>query len=280
MDLSRFHDQHLHSRHSFDCKTPPEDNVHAAIARGLGGLTFTEHFDPHPEEWRECIYDHRAYSESIRRLREEFGDRLFIGLGVEVGYYRERREFTLDFIGTGRFDMVILSLHALDARLLHHKESWRGLSVAEGSRRYFEHLREAVEFVRETHARYGTVFHVLGHLDLVKRYSHRFFGEQAVEAHAEMIEQILQTCLEAQLVPEINTSSWRQGLSEPMPGASTLTTYARLGGASISLGSDAHRAEDIGAGFAEGAKLAADAGISHVAIFRSATRAEVPLRCV
>jgi histidinol-phosphatase (PHP family) len=62
----------------------------------------------------------------------------------------------------------------------------------------------------------------------------------------------------ADIVPEINTSSLRQGLTEPMPGTSTLARYAQLGGKAVSLGSDAHKAEHIGADFASGLKLMHD----------------------
>lgn len=260
-------DQHLHSNHSFDCQTPPEDNVRAAIDRGLSGLTFTEHFDPHPEEWRECIYDHEAYTRTIHRLRNEFGDRIAIGQGVEVGYYRERLDFTLDFLSEGDFDLVILSLHAIDHRLLHHRQSWDGLSVADASRRYFEHLLEAVDFCRSTNAHNGTVFNVLGHLDLVKRYSHRFFGQESIEEHIDLIDRILRLCLEARMVPEINTSTLRQGLKEPMPGLILLKQWSRIGGTCVSLGSDAHRAADVGAGFEEAIRIARLSGLTELSVF-------------
>lgn len=273
----RFCDQHLHSKHSFDCQTPPEDNVRAAIDKGLAGLTFTEHFDPHPEEWRECIYDHKAYSESIRRLRDEFGDRITIGQGVEVGYYRERLDFTLDFLGEGDFDLVILSLHAIDHRLLHQRESWEGMTVADASRRYFDHLLEAVDFCRRTHARYGTVFNVLGHLDLVKRYSHRFFGRESIEEHVDVIDEVLRQCVEADLTPEINTSTLRQGLTEPMPGEALLKRWSAAGGTCVSLGSDAHRAADIGEGFDEAVRLAERAGLTGVAVFEKRRKSVVKM---
>lgn len=269
---SRLYDQHLHSRHSFDCTTPPEDNVQAALKAGLAGLTFTEHFDPHPDEWKECIYDHARCSESIRRLRDEHGDRIFIGQGIEVGYYRERLDFTLDFLAERRFDCVILSLHAIDHRLLHLRESWEGLSIAEASRRYFEHLLEAVEFAGNAHRRFGAVFNVLGHLDLVKRYSRRFFNEECVSEHLPLVDRILDACIQAGLTPEINTSTWRQGLSEPMPGAAILRRYVERGGQAVSLGSDAHRAEDIGANFSDALELSRSCGVRQIALFRDRVR--------
>ena len=51
------YDQHVHSWNSFDCKSPPADNVEHALASGLAGLSFTDHFDTHPDEWDGCLYD-------------------------------------------------------------------------------------------------------------------------------------------------------------------------------------------------------------------------------
>jgi len=47
MDL---YDQHLHSLLSFDDRTKPQEYVKVAAAKGLSELTFTDHFDIHPEK--------------------------------------------------------------------------------------------------------------------------------------------------------------------------------------------------------------------------------------
>lgn len=262
-------DQHLHSRHSFDCKTDPEENVRAVIEMGLDGLIFTEHFDPHPKEWRQCIYNHEQYTAALDALRRRYGDRLFIGQGIEIGYAPGRMHLAEELLESQRFDLVILSQHYMGDRDMHKKEDWAGLTPAEGTRLYFKSLQEAVEYGREVQGDGGErLYHVLGHLDLVKRYSRRYFGEIHVADCGEQIAKVLSICLEAGLVPEINTSSWRQGLDEPMPGLSTLKTWARLGGRAVSLGSDAHRAEHIGADFDRAIELAREAGIERIAAFR------------
>ena len=46
--MVKLHDQHLHSRHSVDSKADPVANCEHALAAGLDGLTFTEHYDMHP----------------------------------------------------------------------------------------------------------------------------------------------------------------------------------------------------------------------------------------
>lgn len=272
-----FFDQHLHSCHSFDSKTEPADNVRAAIARGLAGLTFTEHYDTHPDDWPSCVYDHEAYGRTIQSLRAEFGADIHIGQGIEVCYQPDRMDGIVEFLTSRSFDLVILSVHYFTGRALYRPAEWDGVDVARATKRYFDTVLEAVRFCEHLHRRRGRVFDILGHLDLVKRYSQRFRGSFDIVACAPQVDEILKACLEADLVPEINTSTLRQGLDETMPGADTVSRYAALGGTAMSLGSDAHRAQDIGEGFDVAAGMLRGAGIAHAAIFRDRQRQDVAL---
>ncbi len=272
----KLHDQHLHSRHSFDCPTDPADNVRRAIELGLDGVTFTEHYDLHPEERGACIYNHNAYTEEIRRLLAEYGDRLFIGQGIEVGYFPGGEDEILAFLAPRRFDLVIISFHQLDNTPIHRPEAWADYDVNSGTRRYLEGVLEGVRFCLDLHRQGERIFDVLGHLDLVKRYTYRMFGAMVVDRYGELIDEILSTCLEAALVPEINTSTLRQGMGESMPGPDVVKRYAVLGGSAMSVGSDAHRAEAGGGDFDTAVGMLRDAGLSRIAVFRQRRRVDVP----
>lgn len=63
-------DLHVHSQLSGDNLADPEECVLRAIARGLGGVAFTEH------------YSYEA-SEPVERLRERYGRQILILRGVE-----------------------------------------------------------------------------------------------------------------------------------------------------------------------------------------------------
>jgi histidinol-phosphatase (PHP family) len=269
------YDQHLHSRHSIDCRTEPRANVEAAIARGLAGLTFTEHFDTHPLDFPRCVFHYADYSAAIDRLRDEFGGRIFIGKGIEVCYQPQRMDFILNFLERHSFDLVMVSVHYFSGLPVHEKENWEGIDPVCGTRQYLEDLLEAVRFVAKLHASRGRVFDVLGHLDLVKRYTLRYYGSYDVTPCADLIDEILRTCLAADLTPEINTSSLRQGLDEPMPNAAAVRRYAELGGTAVSIGSDSHRAEDIGAGFDVAEQMVMSAGLQGLAVFKDRRRSLV-----
>jgi histidinol-phosphatase (PHP family) len=271
------YDQHLHSRHSFDSKADPAENVRSAIARGLSGLTFTEHYDTHPDEVGECVYDDGCYSETIAGLRREFGDRIFIGKGIEVCYQPDHMPVILDFLYEHKFDLVLLSVHWSEGRPVHKPGAWEGRDPGDVTRRYLERVLEAVRFCEVLHRDGPRRFDVLGHLDFCKRYSQRFAGSTHVHECGDIVDEILRCCLAADVVPEINTSTLRRGLDESMPGPWVISRYAALGGTMVSVGSDAHVSEDIGAGFDVAREMADRAGLKGWAVFKDGERSMAPM---
>ncbi len=271
------YDQHLHTRYSMDSQADPADNVRQALAVGLAGLTFTDHFDTHPVEWSSCEYDYDRLAAEVSRLRTEYGERIFIGHGIEICYQRAQMDRILRYLEDRPFDIVLLSVHWFDGRALHEQAHWNGLDAAAGTRAYLETVLEAVKFVGALTATGRRPFDVLGHLDLVKRYTQRYFNTFDIRAHADWVDEILRGCLAAGLVPELNMSSCRQQLPEPMPADWVIRRYAELGGRAMSIGSDAHQSEYVGVGVAEGAALLKSQGIASQAVFKNRQCLEDPL---
>lgn len=271
------YDQHLHTWFSTDSETDPADNVRQAVESGLAGVTFTDHFDTHPIEWPLCRYEYNGIARAVRKLRAQYGPRIRIGQGIEVCYQPGQMGRILPFLESHRFDLVILSVHWAAGRAMHLPEHWGEWDVEAATRAYLETVLEAVRFVGNL-ARQGLrPFDVLGHLDMVKRYTQRFRGGYDVRRHGDLVDQILRGCLEHGLTPEVNTSTLRQGLTEPMPAGWIIGRYADLGGEAMSLGSDAHRAEHVGAGFDIGRTLLEENGIRQLAVFTDRHRRCEPL---
>ena len=67
---------------------------------------------------------------------------------------------------------------------------------------------------------------------------------------------------------EINTSSLFTHLASTMPGEELVRLYRDLGGEILSLGSDAHCAENVGQGIDIGAQLAKSCGFKYAAYFK------------
>lgn len=271
------HDQHLHSLHSFDSQASPDENVERAIELGLDGLTFTEHFDTHPDDAPTCIYDDAAYTATIARLREKYAGAIWIGKGVEVCYQPPQMDRTVDFLRRHSFDLVLVSVHYMQGRAVHIPEYLQGRSCSELTRDYLLAVRDAMRDCARLHRLHGRLFDVLAHPDFIKRYTHRFLGEVAVDECGAELDDAFTAALEADIVPEINTSTLRQGLDAPMPSVSAVGRYARLGGQAMSLGSDAHRSSDVGGHFPVAASMLREAGLRFAA-FRQRQREFVDVR--
>ncbi|MBE9470803.1 MAG: PHP domain-containing protein, partial [Chloroflexi bacterium] len=78
-------DYHVHTRFSCDSEAEMAAACEAAIARGMSEIAFTDHADFDP---LDACYEYlrpAAYLAEIERCRSEYGDRLIIRAGVEIG---------------------------------------------------------------------------------------------------------------------------------------------------------------------------------------------------
>ena len=76
---------------------------------------------------------------------------------------------------------------------------------------------------------------------------------------------------------EVNTSGLRQAANETYPSAAIVARYRELGGRSVTVGSDAHRADAFAWGLADGYEIGAAAGFSSLAFRRGGDRVEVDM---
>lgn len=273
--MVKLHDQHLHSRHSVDSKADPVANCEQAIAAGLGGLTFTEHYDMHPTERRQCQWDYDAIAATIENLRRRFSPGLEVGFGIEVDYQAGQTEEIVDYLDRHAFDVVLLSVHWCGGRPLHLPRRWKRLTAADMRRDYLAELRGAAEWCRELAAAGSRPFDIVSHLDYVKRYLVDYWDTPLGGLAAEELDPILEAFIAAGVIPEINTAGLRRDEASAYPTYDVLKRYRELGGELVSIGSDAHRSVDIGHGFdAVAARLKA-LGFAGEAVFRERRRRTV-----
>ena len=98
-----------------------------------------------------------------------------------------------------------------------------------------------MEEIRRMQEKYS----VLGHLDLIRRYDNA--GIYPFECIKPLVTEILQTVIRDGKGIEVNTSSRRYGLTELMPSEDILRLYLELGGTILTIGSDSHKPEQLGA---------------------------------
>ena len=88
-------------------------------------------------------------------------------------------------------------------------------------------------------------YSVLGHMDLIARYDEK--GVYPFEKIKPIVEEILQVVIADGKGLEVNTSSYRYGLSDTTPSVEILKRYRELGGKIVTIGSDSHKPEHLGA---------------------------------
>ena len=274
--MMKLHDQHLHSRHSFDSKADPAANCEQALAAGLSGLTFTEHYDMHPSERDQCQWDYDAIADTVAALRQRFSPPLLIGFGIEVDYQPELVEETLQYLSRHAFDVVLLSVHWCGGRPLHLRRRWQGLDAAAMRRDYLAALRAAAELCRDLTEGGYCPFDIISHLDYVKRYLLSYWDTPLGSAEPALLDPILEAIIAAGVVPEINTAGLRRPEAAAYPDWSIMQRYRELGGREVSLGSDAHRSPEIGHRFAAMAGRLQALGFAGETVFYRRRRRLIP----
>ena len=226
-------DYHMHTSFSDDSVLPMQKAVEQAINLKLDEICFTEHINA-VYNYHDC--NCREYQTEIKRCREIFKDKISIKFGMEFGLQSQLCKYFETIFNNYEFDFIILSVHLIKNLELWNQDYQHGKTQDEYNRGYYEELLNVVENYND--------YSVLGHMDLIRRYDK--ISEYPFEKSRDIIEKILKTVIKNDKGIEINTSSFRYGLSDLMPSCDILKLYEQLGGKIITIGSDSHRIEHIG----------------------------------
>ena len=257
-------DYHLHSHFSGDSKAPMEDMIRQAIRLGFTELCFTEHMDmdyPVREETPAGMFEVNtdAYLYDLLYFREKYKDRIRVRFGVELGLQPHIADRNTRYIRSFDFDFVIASTHVVDRKDPGYLEYYDGISDEEGYRAYFKEILDSVRSFSD--------FDVYGHLDYVIRYSRSRDENYSYEKYADLFDPILEAIIEKGKGIELNTGGFRKGLKEFHPCNGVLKAYRKKGGEIITVGSDAHRPQDMGSDFALAAEVLKECGFSYYCTF-------------
>ena len=243
-------DYHVHTYYSEDSQYPMEDVVKDAIEKGCGELCFTDHVDygilPDanedvykylPSGKRRMNVDYPRYYEEFLALKEKYGDRIKLKLGLEFGMQSHTVDRYKALFKRYPFDFIILSVHEVNDLELWDSSYMEGKSQREYNEGYYKEILKILESYSD--------FSVLGHLDVIVRYDPK--GAYAFEKVKPLVEEILKKVISMGKGIELNTSNQRYGLADSTPSREILELYRDLGGRIITLGSDSHKPEHLNA---------------------------------
>lgn len=253
-------DLHTHTDSSPDSQAPIESMCRAALELGLPALAVTDHVEM--TGFLADGYDQsseRSYTQAID-MQERFAGRLEILAGVELGEPIFDPERSARLLADHAYDFVLGSIHNLEDGVDYYHVDYASADIDALLDEYFRAELELVEM--------GGI-HSLAHLTYPMRYMPENKRPADTRRWQDVIDTMFRRMAERGIALEINTSGLRQAIGLTSPDLPLIRRFRELGGENITLGSDAHRPEDVGAGLETAAALAMEAGFRHVCLFRA-----------
>lgn len=242
-------DTHMHTKFSTDSKMTIEEAV--AKGRELNiGITITEHMDLGYPESNAFQFDVDKYLKDYNKFRSDS-----VMLGIEIGMKADCLQDNRNLVEQGTLDYVIGSIHVIDNIDIYHESYYRGRTKQEVYNCYFGAMLDCIkcyDFIDS-----------LGHIDYITRYACFADTELYYHEFTEQIDSVLKVLVQNEKALEINT----RRLGDVKVIETLLPIYKRfaeLGGRLATIGSDAHKPQDIGHGMVAALEMAAQCSLKAV----------------
>jgi len=232
-------DLHIHTKHSCDSNATLEAYCIQAVQTGVVTLCFTDHVDYNPNDNGYGLYDPEAFFGDFLPLKEAYREKLTLLCGIE---FSEPHLYRAELAALSKlpYDYILGSVHYWYRDMFPSAMVKEGIPVELCCAHYWDALLATVK---------AGGFDALGHMDFPKRY----YGSLIFDE--DKLHEICAAMVQGHICPEINTSSLRKSMEEPMPGREILAIYKSCGGKYVTVGSDAHRPEELAAGNAQAVEL-------------------------
>lgn len=210
-------DTHMHSIYSYDGQMDMESMVKRGLELGLKYMAFTEHLEFGQITLKQFLNRYGIYVEQLDRLQEKYPS-IQLLKGVEITnpdiYYKELEEIhKLDL------DYIIGSNHQL-SQIKNEKDIYT----------YYSTILKMVKMGG---------FDSLGHMDYIRRKVDDSCFDK------DLIKEICSYLIKNDIALEINSSAIRRKNLDSFPSDEKINLYKTCGGEKITIGSDAHRLNEI-----------------------------------
>ena len=254
-------DLHMHCAASEDSETPIEALAEAALAKQLSVIAVTDHVEL--VEFHKGAYD-VAMTDSRRMMdAAEMPPSLTLLRGIELGEPAFDTALAEEILAEYPYDFVLASQHRLSDALPDYYYidffDWPHERIVEEMQRYFEEVLRVVQW---------NGFDSLAHLTYPFRYLPACWRNGDYSAWAAVIDRIFKTLIQNGKSLEINTSGLRKGQGMTAPDEPLVRRYFELGGRRITVGSDAHRANEVGADLDAAWRMARNIGFESLTVYK------------
>lgn len=264
--MKNYIDAHVHSKVSHDGISYMNEHMKSAKENEVKEITFTEHYDDYSGiETKLKTLDINYYRKVY--LENKNDNIVKTNFGIEIGLRPESHELISNMVNNNNFDFIIGSSHITCGKdMAYDKSFFENYTPHQAVMNY---LKEVLTNVKM----YTNEFDVYGHIDYVIRYVIKYYGDVmnkiSYDEFRDILDEILLHIINKDKGIEINTSGIRYGLNNPHPNMEILKRYKQLGGKIITIGSDAHRVEDLASHFDIAIDMIERAGFEEIAVYHN-----------
>lgn len=251
----------MHTKASPDGTGDLEDFIKEAVRKGIDELGFSEHFfdrPPHPMGFMD------GYVQDF--LETKKSSAIPIRLGAEIDFFPAEIDPIEEFLAKYPFDYVIGSVHYLDNWPIDSRSQMQEYfrrDILQVYKDYFEAVRKLCR---------TRLFDTLGHADIVK-----IFGFKPDCDITSILEETADAIAASNMCVEINTAGLIRKCAEIYPSRQLLQMLKDRN-VPITLGSDAHRPQDVGRSFNKAFELSKQVGFTHLCVFEARRRSLVKIQ--
>lgn len=253
-------DYHLHTRLCGHAAGEVEEYLARAVQAGIREVGFSDHlplyFLPPGREipgYAMGEEDLPLYVDLIKKGAA--GCPVPVKLGIEADYVPGHEQKLASLLAAYPFDYVIGSVHFIDG--------WgfdNAAELEEYSRRDLDQVYEQYFQLLQQAALTG-LFDVMAHPDLIKKFNFR-----PTRDLRPLYEDTARAFKKAGVCVEVNAAGLRYPAGEIYPAGELLEIFFKYG-LPVTLGSDAHLPDQVGAGLEQAVRLVREFGYRQIACF-------------
>jgi len=246
-------DYHIHTLFS-DGKKDLSDYVDRAVKRKIDEIGFSDHIHFKKTNWSMDFADLPNYVNRISALKRT--SKISIKMGLEVEFVPSKMDKLMQMINEFDFDYLVGSVHLIgdwsidDEKQIHE---WRKRDVDQVYQQYFTLVQNMAK---------SRLFDIAGHLDLVKKFDFR-----PKKDITDLLLETVETISENKMCIEVNTGGLRGTRCHEIYPSERLLRMCFDHGLPVTIGSDAHAPEEVGADFDKASDLVKEIGYSEIVRF-------------
>lgn len=258
-------DYHLHTKMCGHATGEMEEYLAAASKRGLTEIGFADHLPLYFLPSHKTLSGYAmqmdelpVYVAAVRHL-QGMNKSVNIKLGVEADFVPGYERELANLLRAHPFDYVLGSVHFIDGWSFDNQEEieqYNRWDIGELYEKYFSLVRQAA---------LSGLFDIMAHPDLIKK-----FNFSPPKSLVSLYEETARVFKQAGVCVEVSTAGLRYPAKEIYPSPNFLKVAFRYG-VPVTLGSDAHHPDQVGAGFSQALALVKEVGYKEIILFSRRT---------